>query len=186
MRVDGAGGRESPAAPAERSGRSFGEALERARPSGRRASGAPESAAPRGTRARGSPPRPLRGARVRAGADREGGGQACDALAGARAWPAAPAPSEPALASLVRALPPAIAAARARDGPAPLTLAFGRALEVDLRAHPSGIAIVLRPEARLEAAAAAELPRVVEALRARGVVVARAEVAGRGGGRRPR
>lgn len=114
------------------------------------------------------------------------GPHAGEAAAAARPGADAPPAPEAALAPLVRALPPAIAAASARGDGAPLTLAFGQALEVDLRTHPSGVAIVLRPEARLHAAALAELPRLVEALRARGVVVARAEVAGRRPGKRSR
>src|SRR6266511_2261637 len=57
----------------------------------------------------------------------------------------------------------------------------------ELRTDPSpaaGIEVVLRPEPRLLRAAEAELPRVVEALRLRGVEVARAEVRPRQGGRR--
>jgi hypothetical protein len=81
----------------------------------------------------------------------------------------------PELAALVRTLPLAVAAARARDG-APLSLAFGRSLDVDLRSGAAGLELVLRPEPRLLHAAEAELPRIVAALRVRGVAVARAEV----------
>jgi hypothetical protein len=103
-----------------------------------------------------------------------------------RQGPAAPAersphppPSEPVssgeLRAVVRALPAAIEASRVRDG-APLTLAFGRSLSVDVRQAAGGVEVVLRPDARLSRAAEAELPRVVDALRARGVRVTRAEV----------
>ena len=68
---------------------------------------------------------------------------------------------------LVRALPAAVDAARLRDG-APLSLSFGRSLDVELRAVPAGVEVVLRPEPRLLRAAEAELPRVVEALRLAG------------------
>jgi hypothetical protein len=90
----------------------------------------------------------------------------------------------PALAALARALPVAIAAA-AREG-APLALSFGRSLEVELRTSPGGVELVLRPEPRLERAAQAELPRLVDALRARGVGVARAEIRPRAGARSSR
>lgn len=86
----------------------------------------------------------------------------------------------PEIAALVRTLPVAIAAARTGDG-APLALSFGRSLEVELRAGAAGVEVLLRPEPRLLRAAEAELPRVLAALRLRGVAVARAEVRARGG-----
>jgi hypothetical protein len=103
-----------------------------------------------------------------------------------RQAPAAPAErsprppsSEPVtqseLRAVVRALPPAIEASRVRDG-APLTLGFGHSLSVDVRQAAGGVEVVLRPDARLSRAAEAELPGVVDALRARGVRVTRAEV----------
>jgi hypothetical protein len=95
------------------------------------------------------------------------------------------APSTPALRALVRALPPAVEASRVREG-APLSLAFGRSLDVELRASPRGIEVVLRPEPRLARSCADELPRVVAALAARGLTVARAEVRPRPCGARPR
>ncbi len=91
----------------------------------------------------------------------------------------------PEIAALVRTLPVAIAAARAREG-APLEISFGRSLDVELRSGASGVQIVLRPEPRLLHAAEAELPRVVAAMRARGIAVARAEVQARGATRRAR
>ncbi len=108
-------------------------------------------------------------------------GAAPDAPRDLRADP----PPVPEIAALVRALPAAVDAARVRDG-APLALSFGRSLDVELRSSGAGVEVVLRPEPRLLRAAEAELPRVVEALRLRGVEVARAEVRPRGGGRRPR
>jgi hypothetical protein len=102
----------------------------------------------------------------------------------AAAGPAAEVQATPALAALARALPVAIAAA-AREG-APLALSFGRSLDVELRTSPGGVALLLRPGPRLERAAEAELPRLVAALRARGVAVARAGVQPRGGARRSR
>jgi hypothetical protein len=91
----------------------------------------------------------------------------------------------PELAALVRALPAAIDAARVRDG-SPLALSFGRSLEVDLRSGAAGIEVVLRPDPRLARAADAELPRIVAALRARGIAVGRAEVRPREGRRAAR
>jgi hypothetical protein len=88
----------------------------------------------------------------------------------------------PALAALARALPVAVAAA-AREG-APLALSFGRSLDVELRTSAGGVELLLRPEPRLERAAQAELPRLVAALRARGVAVARAAIRP-GGAARP-
>jgi hypothetical protein len=84
----------------------------------------------------------------------------------------------PELSAALRALPLAIDAARVREG-APLSLSLGRSLDVDLRATAGGVELVLRPEPRLARAAAAELPALVAALRARGVAVARAEIRAR-------
>jgi hypothetical protein len=91
-----------------------------------------------------------------------------------------PTPSADALAAAelraaVRAVPPMIDAARLGAG-APLALAFGRALSVELRPGAAGVELLLRADATLLRAAAAELPALVTALRARGVGVARAEV----------
>ncbi|WP_242360437.1 MULTISPECIES: hypothetical protein [Anaeromyxobacter] len=79
------------------------------------------------------------------------------------------------LRAIVRTLPAAIEAARVREGE-PLSLSLGRALSVDLRRGAGGLELVLRPDAVLQRAAAAELPGLLETLRARGIVVARAEV----------
>jgi hypothetical protein len=91
---------------------------------------------------------------------------------------------DPALAmtelrSVLRAAPPAIAAA-VRQGEPHVALRFGDALSVDLRAGAQGLEVLLRPDPRLAGAARAELPRLIEALRARGVRVAHAEVQARG------
>ena len=79
------------------------------------------------------------------------------------------------LRAVVRTLPVAIEAARVREGE-PLSLSLGRALSVDLRRGAEGLEVVLRPHATLQRAAAAELPGLLESLRARGIAVARAEV----------
>jgi hypothetical protein len=84
------------------------------------------------------------------------------------------------LAALARAVPVAVAAA-ARGTGAPLALSFGRSLDVELRSGAAGVEVLLRPDPRLLHAARAELPRLVAALRVRGVAVARAEVRARGG-----
>jgi hypothetical protein len=90
-------------------------------------------------------------------------------------------PPVPALAALVRALPAAVVTATAGLNGAPLALSFGRSLEVELRSGAAGIELLLRPDPRLLRAAEAELPRLLAALRVRGVAVARAEVRARGG-----
>lgn len=88
------------------------------------------------------------------------------------------------LAAAVRVVPLAVAALRS-PGEAPLALSFGRSLDVELRATPAGVDVVLLPAPGLARAAEAELPRLVAALRVRGVTVAHAEVRSRGrpGGR---
>lgn len=161
-----------------RTGR-FGEALRRARAGNSAARGAATaSTAARRPETRRSA---LRGEQAEA-VRRE------EARAAAAADPArAGAPPEdaavPEIAALVRTLPVAIAAARAREG-APLALSFGRSLDVELRSGAAGVEVLLRPEPRLLQAAQAELPRVLAALRLRGIAVARAEVRARGGGDR--
>jgi hypothetical protein len=96
----------------------------------------------------------------------------------------AAAPSD--LRALVRTLPVSVEAARVREG-APLALELGAALSVEVRQVRGGLELVLRPDAAVSRAAAAELPAVVRALRARGLAVARAEVRARpqGGPRAP-
>ena len=97
------------------------------------------------------------------------------ALPMTQAQPAARAEGASELRAIVRTLPVAIEAARVREGE-PLSLALGRALSVELRRGATGLEIVLRPDAALQRAAAAELPVLLESLRARGIAVARAEV----------
>jgi len=92
---------------------------------------------------------------------------------------AADAPIE-GLRAAVRALPASIDAARLHDG-ARVSLSFGSALGVDLRSGAQGLEVTLRPAEALGRAAAAELPGLVAALRARGLRVARAEVRARPG-----
>ncbi len=60
-----------------------------------------------------------------------------------------------------------------------LALSFGTALTVDLRAGAQGLELTLHPARALERAARAELPGLVEALRARGLRVARADIRSR-------
>ena len=84
------------------------------------------------------------------------------------------------LRAAVRALPPVIQAARLQEG-VRLALTLGSALGVDLRGGAAGVEVTLRPAAALAHVAAAELPALVAALRARGVRVARAELASAAG-----
>jgi len=81
----------------------------------------------------------------------------------------------PLLRALVRALPVAVEASALGAG-ATLALAFGRSLDVELRAAPRGVELVLRADRRLASACADGLPAIVAALARRGVAVARAEV----------
>jgi len=107
----------------------------------------------------------------------------CQSLADGAAGAASPLEE---LRAAVRALPAAVEAARLREG-AQLTLGFGGALGVELRAGAHGLEVTLNPVPTLSRAAAAELPGLVAALRARGLRVARAEVRpGAAGGARSR
>lgn len=155
--------------------RRFDEALLAARGEGRAAPGGapgrgvPVSADPRHERGLGDAARPDRA--------QPAAPLAAAARAAADLVPVCcPAPASIALRAAVRALPPVIEAARLRDG-ARLALTLGGALAVDLRGGAAGVEVTLRPEAALGQAAAAELPALVAALRARGVRVARAELA---------
>lgn len=151
----------------------FEEALARAkRPADRR--GEPVSAAPAGAQRQLVRP-PARTAPAERGRDAE-----------TPLTPGSPAEAGPKLAAplgicelqaAIRAAPPAIAAAL-RQGQPQLALGFGTALSIDLRAGAQGLEVSLRPSPALERAARAELPGLVEALRARGLRVARAEVRG--------
>jgi hypothetical protein len=87
------------------------------------------------------------------------------------------APALPELREAARAVPTAIWAGRLQ-GAAVVELAFGRELSVELRQGAGGIEIAVRTDAALARAARADLPALVQALRARGVEVARAEVLG--------
>ncbi len=176
MRVNEAGPSQGRAEPAE-AGR-FGDALRRARGDDERRSRTEAGAAGEARRA------PEARAHAVGLALREPPREE-ERAARLAADPAGPGSSQevqvvPEIAALVRTLPVAVAAARAREG-APLALSFGRSLDVELRSGASGVEILLRPEPRLLHAAEAELPRVVAALRVRGVAVARAEVRTRGG-----
>lgn len=195
--------RDPAAARARSAGRSFGETLARVRGEGRRdavgqaerrsgaiavstragsagvasttAGARAEDAAPAegaGLDAEGTPVRPDRAARDEPRSSEHGIGASSAPTDGAAASDPA---SLPPLRELVRALPPAIDAARVRDGQ-PLELSFGTALQVDLRVGRDGVELTLRPDAKLTRAAAAELPGLVRALSSRGVRVARARI----------
>lgn len=173
MRIEGGAAQ---AERGERTGTRFSDALERA---GRR-NGKGEAEPGRG-RVRAPEPR-----RPAARDPAEPRDEARAALLQAARHEAAPDPSPiPELAAVVRALPPAITSAIA-GGNGPLALSFGRSLDVELRPGVGGVEVVLRPEPRLLRAAEAELPRLVEALRVRGVAVASAVVRPRGGAGRAR
>lgn len=92
-----------------------------------------------------------------------------------RPGPTAEPPGAVELRACVRAAP-AVIAASLRPGGAELALSFGAALSLDLRAGAQGLELTLRPAPGLERVTRAELPGLVEALRARGLRVARAEV----------
>ncbi len=175
MRVNDTAASQRSAETAQ-AGRRFGEALRRAREGDSARLGRAEPAAARRPETRRATALRAQGeALARHEEQRAAVAAEPGRPDGSRAVAAAPE-----IAALVRTLPAAIEAARVRDG-APLSLSFGRSLDVDLRSGAAGIEVVLRPEPRLLRAAEAELPRVVAALRMRGVEVARAEVRGRGG-----
>ena len=96
----------------------------------------------------------------------------CTAAAAAAARPpeAAPALLPP------RALEQVALAARELGGRPSVELTFGRDLRVTLLRAERGVEVVLAPAEGLHRAADAELPGLVAALRAGGVVVTRAEV----------
>jgi hypothetical protein len=151
----------------------FGDALSRAE------SRAADKSSRRGLEAARRTPEPKRRALL--------DGSAAEARAPISAEGAAPLRDEiaptPELAAVARAVPVAISSGRLADG-APLSLSFGRSLDVELRAGAGGVELRLVPEPRLVRAAEAELPRILQALKVRGVAIARAEVRPRGG--RPR
>ncbi len=186
MKVGEGGARAREASDPAR-GHGFANALRDARRKGSRPPAAAEAASPAPLAARASAAR-------RTGADRSD-----DALrdrrevfreeARATVEPQrVPAPvrqseavSTPELRALVRTLPLAIQTFGVKDG-APLALSFGRSLDVELRAVPGGVELVLRPEPRLARATEAELRGVVAALGEKGIRVARAAVRARGAG----
>jgi hypothetical protein len=162
--------------------RRFDEALVAARREGKGARAEPAGACAKRRAAperRGGPEVALRG---RSEADGAGAspqsGTAPTAPTDVAAWP-----QVAALRAAVRALPAAIEAARLQ-GNAQITLTLGGALGVDLRGRADGVELTLRPDAALGRAAAAELPALVAALRARGVRVVGAEVRTTPGARR--
>jgi hypothetical protein len=177
MRIEG-GARAQGAERREPGAARFGEALARAR--------RPEPGGSRPVEARA---RPDAGRGRRAGAEvaaARGGGEAgaCGAPGPAPAGARPPEPPVevgpvPALARVARVLPLAVASLGTAAG-APLALSFGRSLDVELRAVAGGVEVVLRPEPALARAAEAELPRLVAALRVRGVAVVSAAVRSRG------
>ncbi len=84
-------------------------------------------------------------------------------------------PGTAELRAYVRAAAPVIAASL-RPGGAELALSFGSALSLDVRSGAQGLELTLRPAPGLERVTRAELPGLVEALRAQGLRVGRAEV----------
>jgi len=167
MRVEGRGS----AAGADRPAAGFEEALARARA---RDAGSAASAR-RAERRRPAEPRPAARS-AQSTASRED--RTAPPLDAGRERCGDPAPV-PEVAAIARAAPPLVTAHG--PGGAPLALSFGPSLAVELREAPAGVAVLLRPGPGLERAAEAELPRLVAALRVRGVSVARAEVGGRPG-----
>jgi hypothetical protein len=167
-----------------RCGSRFDAALERA---GREGMARGEGRAGRGEAAAGASPAARRAAMARrreAGAEADGPAPGPTSPWGAASTGRAP-PAEPEAAlgvqelrAAVRALPAAVAALPAGS----LALSFGSALSVDLRVGAEGLELTLRPTPALERAARAELPGLVEALRARGLRVARADIRSRSAG----
>lgn len=174
--------------------RRFDEALQAARGEGRRSEGSRGATARLGERP-GSPagaappaakPAPARRAGLAPAAEPREGLPAVvppGAQGGSATSSGAPSPGPLELRAAVRALPAAVEAARLHQG-AQVTLTLGAALGVDLRTGAAGVELTLRPAAALDRLAAAELPALVAALRARGVRVGRAEVQS-GAGERP-
>lgn len=171
MRVEA--GARSPAVDGARPAQ-FADALSRAGGAGREARRVEETGAGPGRRDGPRRPAPPGDATAAVAA----GGELRAPGAAARSLPDDVAPV-PELAALARCLPPTIGALGGPGGP-PLALSFGRSLSVELHATGAGVDVVLRPEPGLVRAAELELPRLVAALRVRGVAVSRAEV------RRPR
>ncbi len=174
-RADGAEGRAREA-PASRG--SFADALARAKAA--RETGRTDAATPKGRDPGLASPAQ---ARRKAGPVHETPSdmRPADLPPGAAQAPGIPgssaASSEIAgLRAAVRAVPAAIAAASIGAGGAQLAISFGNALSLDLRSGARGLELTLRPAPGLERATRAELPGLVEALRARGIRVVRADV----------
>lgn len=188
MKVTENGGSKPRPAEGAATAKRFGDALRKATRSARSGAARPSSSA-----AEGASLVPARTSEAR----RTAADRADDALRSRRdafreearlapppppaATRAAEAVTVPELRALVRTLPLAIQTLGLRDG-APLSLSFGRSLDVEIRSAPRGVEIVLRPEPRLARASEAELRGVVAALAAKGIAVARAEVRARGAG----
>jgi hypothetical protein len=163
----------------------FDAALERAGRDGAAGEGA---RAGRGEAAAGASPTARRAAlarRCEAGAEDDGPAPGPTSPWGAASTGRAP-PAEPqavhgvqALRAAVRALPAAVAAHPMGS----LALSFGSALTVDLQVGAQGLELTLRPAPALERAARAELPGLLEALHARGLRVARADIRSRSAGK---
>ncbi|HEX7487536.1 MAG TPA: hypothetical protein VF341_01415, partial [Anaeromyxobacteraceae bacterium] len=98
-----------------------------------------------------------------------------DFMSAAAAAPARPPEGSPALLP-PRALEQVALAARELGGRPSVELTFGRDLRVTLLRAERGVEVVLAPAEGLRRAADAELPGLVAALRAGGVVISRAEV----------
>ncbi len=178
---------ERPAASSSRPRGSFADSLRAREAAAGAAKGARDRRAGSGSKAGMAKDAELRDRReVSSGAER-GASDAAPALPGPDVRREHDAASVPELRAAVGALPVAVQAAHLRDG-GPLALSLGRSLDVEIRAGAAGLEVSLRPEPRLARAAAAELPALAAALRARGIAVARVEVCARGprGRERPR
>jgi len=90
-------------------------------------------------------------------------------------------PAPPALARAIAQVTPAVEAFW-REGRQAVVLDFGRALGVELRCEAGAVVVALSVPPDLAGAARAEVPGLVAAVAARGVMVARAEVRRRGQG----
>lgn len=178
MRVESGAG--SAGGGAERCAARFEEALARAARDGRRGSDRVEGSAQ--VRGPGASQRSrlldVRGLEGPWAGERPGGGGADlgppPTADGGRAGAAEPA-AIPELAAVARAVPPAVARLGSEAGGA-LALTFGPSLSVELRSTAAGVELLLRPDAAHARAVEAELPRLVAALRVRGVAVAHAGI----------
>lgn len=200
MRLSAAEATGSAAPPGQGRGGGFGATLRAAQGRAtarelveRRASAAKDRGEAAGRQARerrAAPGEPQRGAAqvVSVG---EGVAAPCGEAAGPAgggpqraADPAGPPTPAAVLAAAVRGVVPAVEALL-RSGREAVSLDLGRALGVEVRAEPGGVALTLAAAPGLSAAARAELPALTRVLAARGIAVVRAEVRPRhaGGGR---